>query len=356
MSDFPAESGVPSSRVRPGDVVAEKYEVERVLAAGGMGVVVAAQHRTLRRRVALKFLLPDLCQHHEIVARFLREAQAMTAIQNEHVARVLDVGTSADGSPYMVMEYLEGEDLSRMLERQGRLSVGDAVEYVLQAMEALAEAHVHGFVHRDLKPSNLFITQRPDGSPLVKVLDFGISKVLAENNASTTLTQAHGMLGSPLYMAPEQIRSSKTVDVRSDIWTLGIILHELVAGRPPFEADSVPAVLAAIMADDPPPLHTVQHDVPTEFSEVILRCLRRNREERFETVADLALALTPFASREARLSIERIERVIAHRKRLSAADLEEKTNVKGNLQLAATAAQSTPVSGGASAPPVSGDA
>jgi eukaryotic-like serine/threonine-protein kinase len=322
--------GVTSSPVSAGDVIADKYEVERVLAEGGMGVVVAAQHKQLRRRVALKFLRPELCEMREVVARFLREAQAMTTIQNEHVARVLDVGTMTTGAPYMVMEYLEGEDLAQVIERRDRLPVTEAIDYVLQGMEALAEAHVHGFVHRDLKPSNLFVTQRPDGSPLVKVLDFGISKVVAGEGGGVDLTHAHGLLGSPLYMSPEQIRSSKSVDARADIWTIGIILFELVSGQVPFQAESVPAVLAAIIADDPPLLLSVVPDSPPQLSDVISRCLRRNREERYANVADLANALKPFASREGHHSIEGIVRVIAHHaRRTTPVDLRADTPPKG---------------------------
>ncbi len=319
-----------SSPVSAGDVIADKYEVERVLAEGGMGVVVAAQHKQLRRRVALKFLRAELCEMREVVVRFLREAQAMTTIQNEHVARVLDVGTMTTGAPYMVMEYLEGEDLAQSLERRDRLPVTEAVDYVLQGMEALAEAHTHGFVHRDLKPSNLFVTQRPDGSPLVKVLDFGISKVVAGEGGGVDLTHAHGLLGSPLYMSPEQIRSSKSVDVRADIWTLGIILFELVSGQVPFQADSVPAVLAAIIADDPPRLIDLVPGSPPALSDVISRCLRRNRDERYASVADLANALRPFASREGHHSIDGIVRVIAHHaRRTTPVDLKVDTPPKG---------------------------
>jgi len=323
---------MPVVTVRPGDVIAEKYEVEKVLAAGGMGVVLSAQHLQLKRRVALKFLLPELCEAPGIVARFLREAQAMTAIQNEHVARVLDVGKTTEGSPYMVMEYLEGEDLGQTLERRGRLPVHDAVDYVLQAMEALAEAHTNGFVHRDLKPSNLFMTQRPDGSPLVKVLDFGISKALADKEQDANLTQTRGMLGSPLYMAPEQIRNSKKVDIRADIWTLGVILHELIAGKSPFENDTenVAAVLAAIMADDPARLDSIRQDVPKGLSEVVLRCLSRNRDDRYPTVGALASALTPFAPADSKVSIDRIRRVIDHHTRTgSAPNLAAVTIAKG---------------------------
>ena len=353
MSSIPGSaSGVASTRVRAGDVIADKYEVERVLAAGGMGVVVAAQHRQLRRRVALKFLLPELCAKQEVVDRFLREAQAMTTIQNEHVARVLDVGTGSDGLPFMVMEFLEGEDLGQCLDRRGNLPVQEAVDFVLQAMEALAEAHSHGFVHRDLKPSNLFVTKRPDGSPLVKVLDFGISKAISQDAEAKALTQTHGLLGSPLYMSPEQIRSSKKVDTRADIWTLGVILHELVTGVPPFEADNVAAVLAMIIAEDPTPLDQAMPDPPPGLAEVVAKCLKRDREQRYKTVGDLAEALRPFASREGHLSIERIARMVAHHVRVSTpVDLKIPTPPKNITPLhggsdasplAATAAQSRP--------------
>jgi eukaryotic-like serine/threonine-protein kinase len=329
--------GEPDSRLKPGDVIADKYVVERILASGGMGVVLAAQHKQLRRRVALKFLLPELCQAGDVVARFLREAQAMTTIQNEHVVRVLDVGTTAEGSPFMVMEYLEGEDLGQLLERRLRLPVEETVDYVLQAMEALAEAHVNGFVHRDLKPSNLFVTQRPDGSPLVKVLDFGISKVISDTGGAD-LTHSSGILGTPLYMAPEQIRSSRTVDVRADIWTLGVIVHELLAGAPPFQGEAVSAVLASIVADDPPSLPSIRQDVPAGLADVVLRCLKKSRDDRYATVAELATALRPYASREGQLSVERIERIVAHHRRLAApVDSHTKTRPRGLLPLEVTA-------------------
>jgi len=348
----PSGSGVPSVRVRPGDIVAEKYEVERVLASGGMGVVLSAHHRQLKRRVALKFLLPELCATPGVVERFLREAQAMTAIQNEHIARVLDVGTAKDGSPYMVMEYLEGEDLGQTLDRRGCLETATAVEYVLQGMEALAEAHVNGFVHRDLKPSNLFITSRPDGSPLVKVLDFGISKAMDAKEAGLKLTETRGMLGSPLYMAPEQIRSSKSVDTRADIWALGIILHELMTGKSPFDGDNLASVLAAIIADDPISLVSVKPDTPPGLSQVILRCLNRDRDQRYQTVADLARALQPFAPPESAVSIDRIRKTIAHHQRNSAApDLVAKTIPKGVTPIHDDAASRSGMAQTAEAPP-----
>ncbi|HEX6765337.1 MAG TPA: serine/threonine-protein kinase, partial [Polyangiaceae bacterium] len=190
--------------VQPGDVLADKYRVERVLGVGGMGVVVSAHHVHLKQRVALKFLLPDLASNPNVVERFLREAQSASTIRSEHVVRVSDVGVLASGAPYMIMEHLEGSDLAKVLLERGRLPVTRAVDYVLQAMEALAEAHGAGIVHRDLKPSNLFLTERADGSPLIKVLDFGISKVTKSDGdaSSRSLTRTAGLMGSPLYMSP----------------------------------------------------------------------------------------------------------------------------------------------------------
>ncbi|MFO0566316.1 MAG: serine/threonine-protein kinase [Polyangiaceae bacterium] len=291
--------------VKAGDILADKYEVEKVLGVGGMGVVVAARHIHLGGRVALKFLRPAAADSPETVARFTREAQAATRIKSEHVAKVTDVGKLDTGSPYMVMEFLEGQDLGQMLMERGRLHVSEAVDYVMQAMEAIAEAHQLGIVHRDLKPSNLFVTRRADDSPLVKVLDFGIAKA-NEGGQSQQLTQTAGVMGSPLYMAPEQIRSSKHVDPRADIWSLAIILYELLAGRSPFDGESAGAVFAAIVADPPPPLRVARPDVPPELEAIINRCLAKSPDQRFTTVADLASALAPFGGRDTQVSVGRI--------------------------------------------------
>src|SRR5512146_2483854 len=210
--------GGPSVDVREGDVLAGKYRIDKILGAGGMGVVVAAHHLHLDEKVAIKFLLFEALKNAEVVARFAREARAAVKIKSEHVARVSDVGTLENGSPYMVMEYLEGDDLSHLLAARGRFAVGEAIDFVLQACEAIAEAHVLGIVHRDLKPANLFCIRRADGRLSVKVLDFGISKmntVGAGGAASSTggrdqsMTRTSAIMGSPLYMSPEQLQSSK---------------------------------------------------------------------------------------------------------------------------------------------------
>jgi serine/threonine-protein kinase len=293
-----------------GDVLAGKYVVERVLGAGGMGVVVAAKHVELGERVALKFLLPAAASRGDMAARFQREARAAVRIKSEHVARISDVGRLPNGAPYMVMEYLAGRDLAAELAARGALPIALAVEWVLQACEAIAEAHALGIVHRDLKPANLFLTKRADGSDLVKVLDFGIPKAAADEAGAPSLTATHGIMGSPLYMSPEQIRSSKNVDARADVWSLGVILQELVTGKPPFHADAMTALLAAILTDAPAPLRLVLPSAPVELERAVSRCLEKDVALRMPSVAAFADALSPFASPSARFSIERITKVL----------------------------------------------
>ncbi len=298
--------------VQIGQLVAGKYRIEQTLGRGGMGVVVAALHEQLNQRVALKFLTDNAYQQPEAVARFVREARAAVQIQSEHVARVMDVGTLESGAPYMVMEYLRGRDLKEVSSRRGPLPIVEAVDFVLQACDAVAEAHSLGIVHRDLKPSNLFLTERPDGSPLVKVLDFGISKALhpGDRNSQLQMTASAAIMGSPQYMSPEQIRSSKSVDARADVWALGTILHELLTGSPAYVADTVPGLLAMIVADPPPPVSASRRDAPPELEAIILRCLEKDRERRYPSVAALARALERFASLDTKPLVRRIARVL----------------------------------------------
>ncbi|WP_437662756.1 serine/threonine-protein kinase [Sorangium sp. So ce1182] len=291
--------------VREGQVLAGKYRVERVIGAGGMGVVVAATHLQLEERVAIKLLLPAAARSRTLAERFVREARAAVKVKSEHVARVTDVGTLESGTPYMVMEYLSGSDLSDALRTGGPVPPQAAVEYVLQACEALAEAHAAGIVHRDLKPANLFLTRRADGSPCVKVLDFGISKV-ATGGADPRITDTKAVMGSPLYMSPEQLKSSRDVDARTDIWSLGVILFELLAGEPPFDGATMPQLCVAIMQGVPRPLAAFRADVPPALEAVVLRCLEKTPERRFHDIGELAEALAPFAAGRARLSVERI--------------------------------------------------
>ena len=295
----------------PGTILAGKFRIDRILGQGGMGVVVAAHHIQLDEQVAIKFLLPEALESKEAVARFEREARAAVKIKSEHIARVSDVGTLDNGAPYMVMEYLQGRDLSAVLEEGGPLPDEAAADYVLQACEALAEAHAIGIVHRDLKPPNLFLINRADGSPCVKVLDFGISKVTGPKGSSGAqgMTSTGLVMGSPLYMSPEQLASAKDVDMRTDIWALGVIMYELLTGQLPFSGESIGQLCTSILTAAPPPLETHRPGLPKGIEEVIFACLEKDRAKRTPSIADFAMGLVPFAPKSARLSAERIERV-----------------------------------------------
>lgn len=297
------------SPVEVGNILAGKYRVERTIGAGGMGVVVEATDTRLERRVAIKFLLPDYAEHGEAASRFMREARAAVKIKSDHTARVIDVGTMENGSPYMVMEFLEGADVSQILERDGVLSVEDAALYIIQACEAVAEAHSHGIVHRDLKPANLFLAQQPDGSLRIKVLDFGISKV-ADTQLDHSLTRTSSMMGSPLYMSPEQMRSTRSVDLRTDIWALGVIFYEMVTGSLPFIANSVPELSAKVLLEAHEPLSSRRPDLPLALERVVTRALCKNASERYPSIAEFALELLPFAPHRARHNVERISKVL----------------------------------------------
>ena len=286
------------SSVRPGDVLAGKYRVERVLGSGGMGYVVAARHLQLDQLVAMKFLRRDgsSLDETEATGRFLREAKAVVRLKDEHVAKVFDVGTLESGDPYIVMEYLDGCDLSALAKQRGAIPTAEAVDYIMQACEALAEAHSLGIVHRDVKLANLFVTRGPAGSPLVKVLDFGISKVNPFGESDHEMTRTASMLGSPRFMSPEQMRDPRSVDARSDIWSLGVVLYRLVSGKPPFEADTLGRLLTMVMHENPSPLSAVRGDLPPGFSEAVGRCLEKDAGLRYSNIAELAYALVPFAA------------------------------------------------------------
>ena len=294
--------------VKPGDVLAGKYQVERILGVGGMGVVVVAHHIQLDERVALKFLLPSALGNPEAVSRFAREARAAVKIKSEHVASVRDVGELPSGAPYMVMEYLEGDDLSAWLKERGPLPVEQALDFVLQACVAVADAHALGIVHRDLKPANLFCTRRSDGQLSIKVLDFGISKMT--DTLAGSVTRTSSMMGSPLYMSPEQMISAKDVDAQADIWALGVILFELLTGRPAFLADTITELAILVTNQPAPAVRTLRPDAPGGLEAIILKCLEKDRRQRYRNVAELAVALLPFAPARAASSVERISGII----------------------------------------------
>jgi serine/threonine-protein kinase len=287
--------GNPINSFNVGQVLLGKYRIDRVLGQGGMGIVLGATHVELEYRVAIKLLLPNLPGSEQIEARFLREAQAAASLSSEHVVRVFDVGRLENGCPYMVMEWLEGRDLSSG-PMGPLLPIEEAVDYVVQACDAMIAAHHRNLVHRDLKPANLFLVHDEHGDPKIKVLDFGISKLSHPGTRSLALTDANGVMGSPLYMSPEQVRSAKDVDCRADIWSLGTILFELISGEPPFGGESLGAVFLALANQPPEPLRNNRPDIPSALETVILRCLEKDPNARFQSALDLQRALLPFAS------------------------------------------------------------
>jgi eukaryotic-like serine/threonine-protein kinase len=303
------------SRFSAGQVLGGKYRVARLIQRGGMGTVLLAHHEELDQRVAIKVLGNDFTQNPEIVARFTREARAAAKLESEHVVRVTDVGTFEGIGPYLVMEYLSGMNLEQVLQQRGPLPSAEAVDYVLEAVDALAEAHSLGIIHRDIKPSNLFVAERADGSRLLKVLDFGVSKMDAMRGEALeqSLTSARSVLGSPSYMSPEQLRSSKDVDVRTDIWSLGVVLHELLTGTLPFEAGSLLSLMKMITEGTPKPVRSLRPDVPQGLEAALNKCLQREPAQRFVNVADFALAIAPFGSGRARKEVERAASLIRRR-------------------------------------------
>jgi len=298
--------------VHEGQILASKYRVEKVLGIGGMGVVVAAQHVRLDEKVAIKFLLPGMLGNKEVVGRFAREARAAVKIKSEHVARVFDVGTLENGAPYMVMEFLEGDDLAAWLRQRGPLPIEQAVDFVLQACVGVASAHGIGIVHRDLKPANLFCLRGNDGQFIIKVLDFGISKLtdVGGSQEGMSATKTAAVMGSPLYMSPEQMQSAKDVDGQTDIWALGIVLYELLTGTRPFVGESFAEIAIKVATTSFAGVRTCRPDVPPELDAVILKCLQKDKKRRYTNVAELALALSDFGSKRARPSIERIVGII----------------------------------------------
>jgi serine/threonine-protein kinase len=309
MAEEASQAGL---TLHEGDVLGGKYLISKILGVGGMGVVVAARHVQLDEAVAIKLLRSEFVENAEVVARFAREARAAVRIKSEHVARVMDVGVLETGAPYMVMEHLDGHDLSAWLHERGPLPLEQAVDFVLQACEAVASAHALGIVHRDLKPANLFCVRGMDRLWSIKVLDFGISKLTnpAGSNPELTMTRANAVFGSPLYMAPEQMLSSRSADTRTDLWALGVILYELLTGRVPFGGDTLPEVYARIMTQPPAPLRNRRPDAPAEVEAVLLKCLEKEPVHRYQDVAELALALMPWAPKRAHVLVERITRVL----------------------------------------------
>jgi serine/threonine-protein kinase len=269
--------------IAPGTVLGGKYVVERVLGEGGMGMVVAATHKSLGHKVAIKMMLPQAAAHPEMLARFEREARAAAGLSSEHAARVTDVGHFDDGMPYMVMEFLEGEDLEHGIARQKQLPIADVIRYYIQSCIGLHDAHTAGIVHRDVKPSNIFLARRPSGRVVVKILDFGIAKA-AVSMTDPSLTRTTAMMGSPLYMSPEQLANAKGVDHRTDVWSLGAAFYEAVCGQPAFPADTLALLHAMILTQEPVRPSRLRRDIPPELEMVLLTSLEKDPAKRYSSM------------------------------------------------------------------------
>jgi serine/threonine-protein kinase len=306
-----------SETIEPGAVLADRYRVERVLGRGGMGAVVAVRNVAGGELRAMKIMHESMRKSADAAVRFVREARAAQSLTSDHVVRVYEVGQLESGLPFAVMEYLEGRDLADELEARGALPIAEVVDLILQTLEPLAEAHALGIVHRDLKPANLFLTRGPHERPFVKILDFGISKLTGQASAGAMqLTRTRTMLGSPQFMAPEQMRSARSVDARADIWSLGVVAYCLLTAQLPFSGKSLTDVLMSVARDEPRSPRDLRPDIPEPLAAVTMRCLRKDPAERFQNVAELASALAPFGAAGARDAATRIaETVVAPRTR-----------------------------------------
>ncbi len=312
LAPAPLSEGSRAPAFSNGSLVDSKYLVEETVAEGGIGVIVVARHLALNQRVAIKYLKPKALKNPSLVERFVREGRLAAQISSDHVVRVYDVGSLAEGGPYMVMEYLVGQDLGSLLE-SGPIPIERAVDYIIQACDALAEAHVLQIVHRDIKPENLFLTERPSNTPIIKIIDFGISKVApsrGEGGKWGHETAASERFGTPLYMSPEQLRSSSNVDTRTDIWSLGVTLHELVTGQLPFAGNDLPQLCTSVLASPPTSLTAVLPDAPPRLEAILLRCFEKDPDLRFDDVAELAEQLAPFGSPSSAARTARIREVI----------------------------------------------
>ena len=288
-----------SGGLLPGDVLDGKYRIERLVGEGGMGQVLAATHLGLGQQVAIKIMLAEKASDTDSVERFLREARAVVMLKSSHIARVYDVAKTPAGLPYIVMELLDGKDLVTVLLESGALPYADAVDVILQACDALAEAHGLGIIHRDLKPENFFLSRRRDGTPHVKLIDFGISKLGIEANHKSgrrVVTQENTVLGSPTYMSPEQVRNSKSVDERSDIWSIGVSLYELLTAAEPFGAESIPEIFVNVLTVTPVAPDQLVAEIPPDLSAIVMRCIEKDPAARFQSVGELASALFRFGT------------------------------------------------------------
>jgi serine/threonine protein kinase len=285
---------------RVGDIVAGKYRIESVIGEGGMGAVFAATHTVTEKRVALKWMRPDLVGQHGAVQRFMREAQAAGRLNHPNVVDIYDIGEH-DGSPFLVMEYLQGEPLGAALER-ALLSPHQVVRYLLPAMRGVSAAHAKGVVHRDLKPDNIFLCKNADGSDREpKVLDFGISKVTStDGQLNPRLTRTGAVMGTPYYMSPEQLRDAAEIDERTDVYAFGVILYEALTGRVPFDAENYSALILEIATGTPKRPRQLRSEIPEGLERIVLKAMARDPDDRYANVDGLARALEPFSRASSR--------------------------------------------------------
>jgi len=272
-----------------GTVLAQRYRLISRLGGGGMGEVYRAVNEAVGREVAIKVLRPELVRHRDTVARFVREARAANAVRHPNVVDVLDVATAEDGTPFLVQELLKGHDLSAPLAERGRVSCAEALDWMIPVADAVTAAHAQGLMHRDLKPENVFLAVQPNGSIVPKVLDFGLSRSVDDRSQRVTATGV--TMGTPGYMSPEQIIGASTIDVRTDVWALGVMLYELMAGRLPFTAETPGALFLRICTADPQPLDELAPWVPPSLCAVVMRCLVREPSGRFDNAGALLAAL-----------------------------------------------------------------
>lgn len=293
--------------IAAGKTLNDKYLIEREIGSGGMGIVLRATHLQLDQRVAIKILRPEMAHNRDVVERFLREARSAAKLTSEHTCRVHDVGVTAGGSPFMVLEYMDGCDLMQLDREHGPLDPSTVIDFILQACEALAEAHSRGIVHRDIKPANFFIARQADASLALKVFDFGISKARTSVDVGVTSTQS--VLGTPAYMSPQQMNDSKNVDERTDIWSLGVVLYELLNRRRPFDGDNYARLCVQVATQPVPPMDAA---LPPGLAAAVMRCLEKDVSQRFQNVAELAAALAPFARNhdDARRLVDRAMRFL----------------------------------------------
>ncbi len=304
MSSFP-DSNVDLS-IRPGDTLDGRYKIQRLVAIGGMGAVFEALHVELQQQVAVKAMLREHTASPEATHRFIQEARAAAKLRSVHVAHVFDVGRLPRGEPYIVMEFLAGKDLRGVLAERGRLSMHLAVDWIIQSCDAMAEAHLVGIIHRDLKLGNIFVAERKRLGPIVKVLDFGISKITRTPD-QLAMTCAGDVMGSPGYMAPEQLRDAKTVDARCDVWALGVILYELLTGKPAYEGATLQLLALQTVSESPKPIRSVRPDIPAELEAFILYGpMQRDLARRTPSIVELVRGLRPFASAQGCIQADNI--------------------------------------------------